>query len=148
MLQQAQSRMFRFRVNLWSRITGRGAFDWDAFMSRLSQAEFRQFASVGQAARSLGWAGPGARGGWRFGVAGRGVPLYGRSAMRHELFHAAQDLQTGLFSGRAGILRSVAAEYSAHLWGSPLIGVPVVYGGTAYGLYGIYQGGSLLFGGE
>lgn len=137
MLRQAGAATFRFRVRLWSRLTGRGPFDWTEFERRLAVAEFRRFASAREAQRSLGWAGRTPEGNWLFGVAGYRIPFYGPSAMRHELFHAAQDFQTGLFRCQPGLLRSLAAEYSAHLWGGPLIGVPIAYGGSLFILFGI-----------
>jgi hypothetical protein len=137
MLRQAGAATFRFRVNLWSRLTGRGPFDWTEYERRLALAQFRRFANAREAQRSLGWAGLSPEGTWLFGVAGYRIPFYGPSAMRHELFHAAQDLQSGLFSCNPTLLRSLAAEYSAHLWGGPLIGVPLAYGGSIFILGGI-----------
>ena len=133
MIAQARAGVFRFRVNLWSRLMGRGAFDWDGFLRKLEEAEFRSFATPREASRSVGWSGlTQADDKWLFGVAGYRTPLLGKSVMRHELFHAVQDFKTGLFTREASFVRSLAAEYSAHLWGGPLIGVPLVYGGTVF----------------
>jgi len=130
MLKEASATSFRFRVNVWCRKTGRGQFDWATFQTRLEAAEFRGFAGNREALQSLGWFGRGNKGNWLFGVAGYRIPLFGKSAMRHELFHAAQDLRTGLLDQNPGLLQSLAAEYSAHLWGGPLLGVPIAYGGS------------------
>jgi hypothetical protein len=130
MLREARASTFRIRVNSWSRLTGHGAFDWEGFQHRQEQSEFRSYAGIREALQSMGWFGRGPKGNWLFGVAGYRIPLYGRSAMRHELFHAAQDFQGGLLDRPPGLVRSVFAEYSAHLWGGPLIGVPLAYGGT------------------
>jgi hypothetical protein len=138
MLAQAKARTFRFRVNLWSRLTGRGPFDWQEYDRRLEASEFRSFASTAEARQSLGWVGQGSKGeNWLFAVAGYRIPLYGKSAMRHELFHAAQDFKDGLFACDAGVLRCLVVEYSAHLWGGPLIGVPLAYGGSLFILGGV-----------
>ena len=137
MLREARAWTFRLRVNFWSRLTGRGKFDWQEFEKRLEESEFRAFATKRESLASGGWAGLGSDGRWLFGVAAYWVPLLGQSAMRHELFHAVQDFRTGLFSRKSGLLACVAAEYSAHLWGGPLIGVPIVYGGTLFIVVGI-----------
>jgi hypothetical protein len=130
MLATAQSPWFRFKANLWSWITGRGPINWTEFMRRLEAAEFREFATVRQA-MSGGWAGA-TRGEipvWLFGVPRglRNIPFVGRSAMQHELFHALQDLQYGLFAiprTQIGFWRGFAIEGAAHLWGGPLAGTP------------------------
>ncbi|MBI1916704.1 MAG: hypothetical protein HYS12_18520 [Planctomycetes bacterium] len=137
MLAQGRAASFRFRVNLWSRLTGRGTFDWEAFERRLAAAEFRRFANATEARRSLGWAGLTPDGRWLFGIAGYRIPFYGKSAMRHELFHAVQDFKSGLFQQPPGLLRSLAAEYSAHLWGGPLLGIPLAYGGSLCILFSV-----------
>jgi hypothetical protein len=141
MLAQSKAPWFRLRVNLWSWLTGRGRFEWGEFERRLEAAEFKSYADWHQAKQSLGWSGLTEEGDkWLFGVAGYRLPFlscYGKCAMRHELFHAAQDFKTDLFGSEAGFLRSVAAEYSAHLWGGPLIGLPLAYGGTAFIVIGV-----------
>jgi hypothetical protein len=137
MLSEARSGLFRFRVNLWSRLTGRGRFDWTSFERHLEESEFRRFAGIREALQSLGWVGKGTSGRWLFGVAGFRIPLYGKSAMRHELFHAAQDFKTGLFDREPRLVRSLSVEYSAHLWGGPLVGVPLAYGGTVFIVVGL-----------
>lgn len=131
-LRQARAPTFRFRVRLWSRLTGRGPFDWQRFERLLDGAEFRRFANWREAAQSLGWFGRGPNGNWLFAVAGWSLPFYGPSAIRHELFHAAQDIQAGLLDQPPSLLRSVLAEYSAHFWGGPLIGIPLAYGGSLF----------------
>jgi hypothetical protein len=137
-LSAAKDPLFRLRANVWSRVTGRGAIKWDEFMSRLGSAEFREYASVREALKSVGYADRAASGEWIFGAARglRQVPLAGRSAVHHELFHALQDLQYGLFSRTGGsaaarLTRAATAETAAHLVGGPFIGVPV-YGGGGY----------------
>lgn len=153
MRRQAHAFLFSWRVNLWSRSTGRGAFRWTAFYRRLKRSEFRSYATWSEALQSLGWSGllSQAAGStlreaaalrrdlkpWLFGVAGYTIPFYGKSAMRHELFHAAQDHKTRLFDPSPGLLRSLVAEYSAHLWGGPLIGLPIVYGGSLFIVLGV-----------
>ncbi len=121
--------LFRMRVNVWSRICGYGAFDWNRFEMKLATAEFRRFANAAEACQSMGWAGIGGSGHWLFAVAGYRVVLFGKAQLRHELFHAVQDTAFGLFGDRRGLLRHLAIEYSAHFWGGPLIG-SFVYGGT------------------
>jgi hypothetical protein len=123
MLRQATAWTFWLRVSLWSLLTFRGRFDWQEFLRRLEhESEFRAYASWEEARQSLGWAGLTADGKkWLFGVCGSGIPLLGNSAMRHELFHAAQDLKTGLFTRQPWLPRSCLAEVSAHVWGGPLL---------------------------
>jgi len=122
MLAQVDALTFRLRVTLWSRLTLRGAFNWAEYERRLQEeSEYRRFANWAEARHSLGWSGLAADGTrWLFGVAGYWVPLYGASTMRHELFHAAQDLVSGLFTSEPGLLWSLLAEVSAHVWGGPL----------------------------
>lgn len=163
MLQRAQSRFFQVRVSLWSWLTLRGSFDWEDFLARLNSASYRRFASWQQARRSLGWAGfvpenaevyessgittrvavtePKKRPSrWLFGVLGWWVWWYGFTVMEHELFHAAQDFKDQLFSDPGNVLRRVLAEYSAHFWGGPLIGIPLIWiptvGIIAFVVYG------------
>lgn len=60
MLECSRSRWFRWRVNLWSRLTLRKPIDWDGpdgFEAQLQKAQFRDYGSIGEAFRSLGWAG-------------------------------------------------------------------------------------------
>jgi hypothetical protein len=60
------------------------------------------------------------------------------------LFHAVQDFTTGLFSksgGLRGLPRTVAAEFSAHLWGGPAIGVV----GTPIVVYGLFRATRVIF---
>jgi hypothetical protein len=137
MVAQSSSSLFRLRVNMWSRLTRRGKFNWEEFDRRLESSEFRTYASTIEAAQSLGWSGLGPAGNWVFGVCGYKLALYGKSAMRHELFHAAQDTAFHLFSQEPDLFRSLRAEYSAHLWGGPLIGVPLVYGGSLFVALGV-----------
>ncbi len=138
MIAQGRAASFRFRVNLWARLTGRGPFDWEGFEGKLQEAEFRSFATPREASRSVGWSGLTTAGDkWLFGIVGYRMPLLGKSIMRHELFHAAQDFKTSLFSRESSFVRSLAAEYSAHLWGGPLLGVPLAYGGTVCIVVGI-----------
>lgn len=131
MIAEAKAFWFRLRVTLWAVLTGRGWFDWKDFMRKLEESEFREFATR-QERSCFGWAGLGENGRWLFGVAGYTVPLWGKSVMRHELFHAAQDHMTGLFTKSLTFRLALMAEYSAHLWGGPLIGwvvyvVPVAF---------------------
>jgi len=130
--------MFRARADAWAGLTGRGPIDWRAFGRELRASEFREFASKVEAA-SGGWAGRTAAGErWLFGA-----PLGGRSATGHELFHALQDVKTGFLSRNPGWFEAVGAEYSAHLFGGPAIGVPFVWAPTVGGggvvLYSGYQ---------
>ncbi len=147
MLREARAKTFRFRVNLWcwirdlwsclwgqgrwSWLTELGRFDWDGFETRLEESEFRAFATFWENIAG-GWAGLGTNGKWLFGVAACRVAPLRRSVMRHELFHAVQDSRLGIFQRRNGLIRSFAIEYSAHLWGGPLIGLPLAYGGTFF----------------
>jgi hypothetical protein len=137
MLAQSRAYAFRMRVNLWCWLTMHGRFDWQGFEERLESSEFRSYTNANESIQSLGWAGRGATGAWLFGVLGYRLWFYGKSAMRHELFHAVQDYKVGLFDRKSGLLRSLGAEYSAHLWGGPLIGVPLAYGGTLFIVAGI-----------
>lgn len=137
MLRQAGGWTFRLRVNLWSRLTCRGPFPWARFVALLEEAEYHQYATTSEAAQSLGWFGRGMQSRWRFGVAGWRIPLYGPSAMRHELFHAAQDLQAAILDQPPSVVRSLMIEYSAHLWGGPLLGLPLAYGGSLFIVLGL-----------
>lgn len=87
---------------------------------------------------SIGWAGydPKTPDTWLFGVLGFWIPFVGGDVQGHELFHACQDEANGLFRKR-GCLLGIAAEYSAHFWGGPLLGIPLAYGGTGIILYTI-----------
>src|SRR5207247_1513756 len=106
--------------------------DWNRFMARLGTADFREFATWGQAWRSWGWAGPSPTnpGQWLFGVPrfGRNIPFIGRSIMSHELFHGLQDFRYGLFAvdeANIGIGLWLRTEGAAHLFGGPLVpGIP------------------------
>lgn len=143
MMRSANSWWFRFKPNLWSRLTGRGAIDWADFMTRLSSAEFRTYSSAGEAARSVGWAGS-RNDNWLFGVAGRRIPLLGRSIVQQELLHAVQDLQYGLFSAGIGVGGRIAAEASAMLFGSTMVGVPAAAGLAYCGYVLTREAGELL----
>jgi hypothetical protein len=145
MLRQAHKRFFCWRVNLWARLLHGSAFDWANFIAKLERAEYRAFASRRQALRSVGYFGTGPSGEWVFGCAWFRLWLFGASAMRHELFHAAQEHHVGITNPKPGLLRSLAIEYSAHLWGGPLIGIPFVYGGTLLILGGLVALLVLLF---
>jgi hypothetical protein len=126
MIREAHSSWFWFRVSLWAVLTGRGWFDWQSYWAKLKQSEFRESATRLEWA-SFGWAGLGADGVWLFGVPAYARWGWGKSAMRHELFHAAQDYKTGMFTKRRTPRLVVMAELSAHLWGGPLIGVSLIY---------------------
>src|SRR5436309_1437783 len=93
-LRQVQGFTFRLRVNVWSLLWRWRRFPWGEFQRRLmEQSEFRGYANWQEMSQSLGWSGLTEQGDkWLFGVAGYRIPLYGSSAMRHELFHAAQDI--------------------------------------------------------
>ncbi|MEN8150825.1 MAG: hypothetical protein ABFS86_13460 [Planctomycetota bacterium] len=137
-LRAARDPLFRARANAWAKLTGRGPIDWKAFGRELRGAEFREFASKVEAA-SGGWAGRTASGErWLFGA-----QQGGRSATGHELFHALQDVKTGFLTRDPGWFEVVRAEYSAHLFGGPRVGVPLVWVPTAAGVgvagYGGYR---------
>lgn len=121
---------FRAGVTVWSRLFCLSAFDWEEFGERFERCECRSFADLAQALRSMGWAGrqPGSED-WLFGVFGYTIPVFGPQAMGHELFHAAQDVATGLFADETG-LKVVTAELSALTFGSPLL-APLMFGGIA-----------------
>ncbi len=133
MLAEAQAWPFRLRANFWSCLTMRGRIDWTTFGERLKNARFVKYASNWEA-RSLGWAYVDGEGKWLFAVAGHRIPFYGKSAMRHELFHALQDYKTGLFHRPLTIKLFLLAELSAYFWGSPLIGL-LPYGAIAWVIY-------------
>jgi len=125
-LRGARDPLFRARADAWAKLTGRGPIDWKAFGRELKASEFREFATDFEAA-SGGWAGRTASGEkWLFGA-----PAGGRSATGHELFHALQDVKTGFLTRDPGWFEAVGAEYSAHLWGGPAIGIPRVWLPTA-----------------
>ena len=137
----ARSRTFRIRVRLWGVITNREPMDWPDFECKLSESEFRQFASQWDAMRSIGWIKPiddaNPTGPWLFGIALHLIPFFGRSIIAHELFHAAQYCRAGITSD-IGLRRTSMVEFSAHLWGSPLIGIPFVYAPLAATVWMIY----------
>jgi hypothetical protein len=60
---------------------------------------------------------------WLFGVPQleRNIPLFGRSAMQHELFHAIQDFKLGIFAREASmrLWQKIPIEFAAHcVWGA------------------------------
>ncbi len=143
MIAAAQSPWFRLKANVWAWLVGRGPINWTDFMSRLSAAEFREYATWQEALRSVGWAGRAGEGSeqWLFGVSGlgRNVPILGRSMMQHELFHALQDLKYGAFAleSNTSVGQWLAIELAAHAFGGPfaggtLIGVAISPGVTIY----------------
>jgi len=150
MLEQAESRIFQFRVLLWKWILWR-RFDREAFRQKLRErSTYRCFANSKEMWRSIGWVDrdPNDPARWLFGVAGFGIWLIGASIMRHELFHAIQDLATGLFnkprSGLMGTVRGFMAEISAHLCGGPLFATLAL--GPALVLFlMVYYGISVLY---
>jgi hypothetical protein len=115
----------------------RRKFDWTGFYARLESATYRAYESRRQALRSVGYFGTEPSGEWVFACAWHKAWPFGASAMRHELFHAAQEHHVGITDPKPGLLRSLAIEYSAHLWGGPLIGLPLAYGGTLLVVGGI-----------
>jgi hypothetical protein len=152
MMRAAESSWFRSKVGAWSRLNGLGPIDWPAFMQRLSQAEFREFASFGQGL-SFGWSGlaPGGAN-WMFGVPRwfRRIRGVGGSTIQHELMHAVQDFRYGLFAldeAEIGFFRGLSIEAAAYAFGSPLLaplplaGGVFIMGGTGVLLYEV---GSLI----
>jgi hypothetical protein len=132
MLAQLNSWFFQLCITCWAKVTFRKPFDWESYTGQLGRAEYLSYRTVRQALRSFGWAGLTPDGRWKFGVLWYRVWVYGPQAMRHELFHASQDQCYNLFSRERTLLGSLAAEYAAHFWGGPLIGIPIVYGGTMF----------------
>jgi hypothetical protein len=143
---ESQSHTFRCGVILWLYIIGNGnAFDWAELRRRLSASSYRGFSTVWKAIQSLGWAGVSNDGRWLFGVFGHALPIYGSQAIRHELFHAIQDFQYGLFSRPQSATSVIRAEFAAHTFGSPIIGIPLLYGGIAVIIWRGFALGSVLF---
>jgi hypothetical protein len=148
MIDQAESWLFRLRVKMWKAILKRN-FDHESFSQKLkNKSTYRCYANSKEMWRSIGWAGkdPSDPAKWLFGVAGFRIWLIGKSIMRHELFHAIQDLTTGLFNKPCGGLKNKArnfvAELSAHFWGGPLVTTVVL--GPAFALpYVVYY--SMLY---
>ena len=75
--------------------------------------------------------------GWQFGLSKllRNVPGVRNSAVRHELFHAVDDLTTGLFSNPRTLGLWFRAEAGAHVVGGPfvgLVGIPGLATGAVY----------------
>ena len=134
-LRNAESPLFRARANAWNWVRGRSPVVWDDFMTRLRNSDFNDYASFSEARRSLGFADTGPTE-WLFGLANpiRQIPFVRNAATRHELFHAVDDLTTGLFSQKRTFGLWLRAETSAHLIGGPLIGVPA-YGVFGYSIY-------------
>lgn len=134
-LRNAESPLFRARANAWNWVRGRSPVDWDDFMTRLRNSDFNDYASFSEARKSLGFADAGPTE-WLFGLANpiRQIPFVRNAATRHELFHAVDDLTTGLFSQKKTLGLWLRAETSAHLIGGPLIGVPA-YGVFGYSIY-------------
>lgn len=131
----AESPLFRGRVDLWNKLRGRSPVDWDAFMTRLRSADFNDYTSWAEARKSLGFASSGPNG-WLFGLAKplRQIPGIRNAATRHELFHAMDDLTTGLFGRSKTVGLWLRAETGAHLIGGPLIGVPA-FGFLGWSIY-------------
>jgi hypothetical protein len=129
----ARSGWFRRKIHVWCWVRRMEAFDWDRFQVKFNEAEFREYRDKWQAKRSVAWAGQNPDNSepqWRFGVCAsvRRLWLIGRSAIDHELFHAAQDVQWNgeLFRPPEPLPWpvEVLVEMEAHLFGGPLIGFP------------------------
>jgi hypothetical protein len=144
MSRESQSTMFRTGVQFWSRLFFWRQFNWNEFEQRFESCECRQYEYLWHALRSLGWAGRSDTGTWLFGVYGYRMPVYGSQVMRHELFHGAQDVCSEMFSNRPGFVGAVCAELSAQTFGSPLIGLPGVYGMCGFIGIMVYRVGNLL----
>ena len=122
MIDLAETSWFRFRAECWSRLTGRGRINWDAFMERLKNAEYLE--TQGSILETGGgWAGLNQGGDkWLFAI----PRTAGSQTKAHELIHAVQDAQTELFSkGALGPFASAAYESSAHFYGNYATGIPV-----------------------
>jgi hypothetical protein len=146
-LAESQKSMFRFGVTLWWKFIGHPDRNWHIIRNQLMSAEYKRFRSWPEALQSLGWAGLSESGDWLFGVLGHRLPIYGQQSVRHELFHAVQDHTYRLFRITNTVRGVVAAEFAAHTFGSPLIGVPLLYGGIGFIMLKTYQFADLLFGG-
>lgn len=152
-INAANSPWFRFKAGVWSWATGRGAINWEQFIQKLGSAEFREFATAGQAWQSMGWSGPSTKvGQWLIGVPkwSQYVPGFGRSIVHHELFHAMQDFKYGLFGvseATIPFMRGVRIEMAAHTFGGTGIGVGVglVLGGAGTGIVYIVVDGVVIF---
>lgn len=135
MTRVAASGCFRRKVRLWSWVRGASAFDWERFEVNLNRAEFREFRGTVEAKRSVGWAdqnpdNPDPQ--WLFATCRsiRRVWLLGGSVLAHELFHAVQDVESEgqLFCPSENLRwwQGFFIEAEAMLFGSPLIGAPVL----------------------
>jgi hypothetical protein len=158
MLNAANSRLFRFRANVWACLTRRGPIDWERFMTKLSDASFREFKSLKQGAGSLGgfWVCQNNPDRWLFGVPKyiRNLPFFGKSTMRHEVFHALQDFKYGLSKMPETTMKFTTflkVEEAAHFFGGPVAGlVPNtlaagVIGGAGTGLGFLIYWGIVIF---
>jgi hypothetical protein len=144
-LQQFNSRWFRFKLDLYARLTGQRV-DWEALLRLVESAEFREYASAAEAAGSIGYAGI-VEGRYVIGMARflRRVPVLGRSSMQHELVHMFQELTGQIITNERllreswrGILKIQQAELGAQVFGSPALFISfggfiiVVVGGSLY----------------
>jgi hypothetical protein len=136
-IKNAESPVLRARVDLFHKAVGRSPVDWDGFMAKLRNSDFNDYASFWRESRkSLGFADSGPNG-WQFGLSKllRNVPGVNNSAVRHELFHAVDDLTTGLFSNPRTLGLWFRAEAGAHIVGGPLIGLVGIPGLAAGSFY-------------
>jgi|GEM_PF-4064862 len=145
-LRELESKWFRTKLSAYAKLIGKEPIDWDALVKMVRTAEFREYATVKQMLLSGGYAGY-SEGRLVLGMSQliREIPVFGRSAIQHELVHVFQELSMGMLKrestvGRLPYLEVLKAETSANLFGSPaliitFIGFNVVVDSTAIYLY-------------
>ncbi len=146
------SRAFRLRVELWSKLRGKPV-DWSKVEALLENAEFREYATLGEAAKSLGYAGLNAEGKMVIGLVRplRRIPIVGQSAAQHEIYHVYQETAFGTLAKEAqgsglGFGSNLWAEARANIVGGP--GEMILFKGgmTVLMFAGIDQAFYLLLG--
>ena len=143
-LKVAESKFFQGKINLLTKVSRGAPIDWDAFVIKLGKAQFNEYANLGEGMQSGAYSGAyrisDEETNWIFGAARslRFNPLMGNAVLGHELFHAIQDVQYGLFGfieAEIPGLRGAGIEAAAHLVGGPAV-VVVYTGGLVGAVYG------------
>jgi hypothetical protein len=144
--QQVSSTWFRLKLGLYARLTGKGPVNWTEFEKLVAGAEFREYATVGEALQSVGYAGRKETGELVLAVAKplRKIPVLGKSAAQHELVHVWQEMTSQVITKEAAAkaagktvpyIEVLKIELPANVFGGPAVPVTVlvVSGGAGAG---------------
>jgi hypothetical protein len=125
-LSVAQSSTFKFMVNTWAKLTGRGTIKWEMFMQKLENAEFIKPELLKAHFKYFGWAGKNEADDWVLALGYRNVPS--NSAIQHELFHFIQDYTDDIFSmgSKIPLSKSLPIEYVANLFAGPIVNASII----------------------